>query len=196
MQDVLHYSAIQTGVAWLATSVTVVLLAGISQYLVTKVGAKIVMALGLTLVGAGVLWASEVPADGHFVGDLLGPFIVAGAGGAFAFISISIAALAGIGEHRAGLASGLLSTSQQIGGALGIAVAASVATSHTQALLHTGTAVPAALTGGFQHALWVLGAVALLAVPAIVVLVRRTEITPARDDSTVPKGQPSVAPAG
>jgi EmrB/QacA subfamily drug resistance transporter len=172
MQQVLHYSALQTGVAWLAASVTSVALAGVSQLTVTRIGAKPVMVAGMTLIGTGVLWATQVPAHGHFLGDLLGPFVVAGAGTAFAFIPISIAALAGVEEHRAGLASGLLSTSQQIGGAIGIAIASSVAASHTHALLQADHALGAALTGGFQRALWVLGVIGLLAVPAIFVLMR------------------------
>ena len=175
MQQVLHYSALQSGVAWLATSIASVALAGVSQYLVTRIGPKVVMAIGMTMIGTGVIWATQVPVHGHYVGNLLGPFAVAGAGTAFAFIPISIAGLAGIEEHRAGLASGLLSTSQQLGGAIGIAIASSVAASHTQALLHTGHAVPAALTGGFQHALWALGAIALVAIPAIFGLMRRSD---------------------
>src|SRR5205085_1594380 len=157
MQEVLHYSALQTGVAWLAASLTSIALAGVSQALVTRGGAKIVMAIGMTLIGAGVIWATQVPVHGHFLQNLAGPFIVAGAGTAFAFIPISIAALAGVTESQAGLASGLLNTSQQLGGALGIAIASSVAVSHTSALLHAGDATPAALTGGFQRAFWVLG---------------------------------------
>ncbi|MGN6871838.1 MAG: MFS transporter [Solirubrobacteraceae bacterium] len=176
MQEVLHYSALQTGLAWLVTSITSVALAGLSQYLVTRGGAKVVMAIGMALIAAGVLWATQIPVHGHFVGDLLGPFIVAGAGTAFAFIPISVAALAGVDADRAGLASGLLNTSQQIGGALGIAIASSIAASHTQALLHARAQGPAALTGGFQHALWVLGAIALLAIPAIFALVRRDDV--------------------
>ncbi|HKO28773.1 MAG TPA: MFS transporter [Solirubrobacteraceae bacterium] len=179
MQEVLHYSALQTGFAWLAASMTSVALAGLSQYLVTKGGAKAVMAIGMTLIAGGILWATQVPVHGHFVGDLLGPFMVAGAGTAFAFIPISVAALAGVDQDRAGLASGLLNTSQQIGGAVGIAIASSVAAGHTQALLHAGTQPSAALTGGFQHALWVLGAIALLAIPAIFALVRRNELADA-----------------
>jgi hypothetical protein len=155
--------------------VTSVALAGFSQYTVTKGGVKVVLAIGMTLIGAGVLWASQVPVHGHFVGDLLGPFIVAGAGTAFAFIPISVAGLAGVEPDRAGLASGLLSTTQQIGGALGIAIASSIAASHTQALLHAGAHPSVALTGGFQRAFWVLGAIALLALPAIFALGRDTE---------------------
>src|SRR5262249_12192481 len=112
----------------------------------------------------------------------------------FAFIPISIAALAGVAEHQAGLASGLLNTSQQIGGAIGIAIASTVAASHTQALLHAGHAAPAALTGGFQAAFLVLGAIGLTAVPAIFALVRHDELSDAVAKTTVREPQP--APAG
>jgi EmrB/QacA subfamily drug resistance transporter len=195
MQQVMHYSALQSGVAWLAASLTSVALAGLSQWLVTRGGAKIVMAIGMTLIGAGVIWATQVPVDGHFLANLAGPFAVAGAGTAFAFIPISIGALAGVAEHRAGLASGLLNTSQQLGGAIGIAIASSIAGSHTQALLHAGDAAPSALTGGFQRALWVLGAVALLALPAIFTLVRRNELSDAVAKATTVEQRPALAPA-
>jgi EmrB/QacA subfamily drug resistance transporter len=193
MQQVLHYSALQSGVAWLATSVMSVALAGLSQYLVTRIGPKVVMAIGMTLIGTGVIWAAQIPVHGHYIGTLLGPFAVAGAGTAFAFIPISIAGLAGVEEHQAGLASGLLNTSQQLGGAIGVAIASSVAASHTQALLHAGHAAPAALTGGFQHALWALGAIALLAVPAIFALVRSNEVTQAATKTTIREAQPALA---
>ena len=195
MQQVLHYSALQTGLAWLAASLTSVALAGVSQALVTRGGAKVVMAIGMTLIGAGVLWATQVPVHGHFIANLAGPFVVAGAGTAFAFIPISIAALAGVSEHQAGLASGLLNTSQQLGGALGIAIASSVAASHTQTLVHAGNTAPAALTGGFQQALWVLGAIALLAIPAIFALVRRDELSDAVAKTTIREPQPALAGA-
>ena len=195
MQQVLHYSALQSGAAWLAASLTSIALAGVSQWLVTRGGAKIVMAIGMTLIGAGVIWATQVPVDGHFLNNLAGPFVVAGAGTAFAFIPISIAALAGVEEHRAGLASGLLNTSQQLGGAIGIAIASSVAATHTQTLLHTGSAASAALTGGFQEALWVLGAIALVALPAIFVLVRRDELSDAVAKTTLGEAEPALAGA-
>jgi EmrB/QacA subfamily drug resistance transporter len=194
MQDVLHYSALQSGVAWLATSVTSVGLAGLSQALVTRIGPKVVMAIGMTLIGTGVIWATQVPVHGHYVGNLLGPFAVAGAGTAFAFIPISIAGLAGVEEHQAGLASGLLNTSQQLGGAIGIAIASSVAASHTEALMHAGHAAPAALTGGFQRALWVLGAIALLAIPPILAFVRRREPGTANRPA-IGEAEPAPVPA-
>ncbi|MBV9680315.1 MAG: MFS transporter [Solirubrobacterales bacterium] len=193
MQQVLHYSALQTGIAWLAASLTSVALAGLSQWVVTRGGAKLVMAIGMTLIGAGVIWATQVPVHGHFLQNLVGPFIVAGAGTAFAFIPISIAALAGVEEHRAGLASGLLNTSQQLGGAIGIAIASSVAAAHTRTLLHAGHAAPTALTGGFQQALWVLGALALLALPAIFALVRRDELSDAVAKTAIGQAQPALA---
>ena len=195
MQQVLHYSAIQTGVAWLAASLISVAMAGLSQYLVTRIGPKLVMAAGMTMIGAGVLWATQVPVHGHFVGNLLGPFVIAGAGTAFSFIPISSAALAGVEQHRAGLASGLLSTSQQLGGAIGIAIASSVAASHSQALLHAGHAAPAALTGGFQRAFWVLGAIGLLALPAIFALVRRHELSDPAGTTAVGERRPVLATA-
>jgi MFS family permease len=107
--------------------------------------------------------------------NLAGPMVIAGAGTAFAFVAISIAALAGVSERQAGLASGLLNTSRQLGGALGIAIASSVATGHTNTLLHAGNPLPVGLTAGFRQALWVLGAIALVALPAIFTLVRRDE---------------------
>ena len=130
MQQVLHYSSLQTGLAWLAASLTSIALAGVSQR--SPPGRRqVVMAIGMTLIGAGVIWATQVPVHGHFLANLAGPFVVAGAGTAFAFIPISIAALAGVEEHQAGLASGLLNTSQHFGGAIGIAIASSLAASHT-----------------------------------------------------------------
>jgi MFS family permease len=173
MQQVLHYSALQTGAAWLAASVTSMALAGVSQLLITRVGPKLVMAFGMTLIGAGIVWATQVPVHAHFLANLAGPFIVAGAGTAFSFIPISVAALAGVAEHQSGLASGLLNTSTQFGAAIGTAIASSVAASGTNALLRAGDAGPTALPGGFHQTFWVLGAIALIAPPAIFALARR-----------------------
>ncbi len=193
MQQVLHYSALQSGLAWLAASLTSIALAGLSQALVTRGGTKIVMAVGMTMIGVGAIWATQVPVHGHFLANLAGPMVVAGAGTAFAFIPISIAALAGVKEQQAGLASGLLNTSQQLGGAIGIAIASSVAASHTQSLLHAGHAAPAALTGGFQQALWVLGGIGLLAIPAIFALVRREAASTTVANTSVRDPQSALA---
>jgi hypothetical protein len=109
----------------------------------------------------------------HFWADLAGPFFVAGAGTAFAFVPISIAGLAGVAEHEAGLASGLLNTSQQLGGAIGIATASTVATTRLGTLLGQGKTTSVALTGGFQWALWVCGMIAAPAVLATAALFRQ-----------------------
>ncbi len=193
MQQVLGYSALKTGVAWLAASVTALALAGPAQMLVTRVSAKLVMAAGMTLVGAGILWATQIPAHGHYWADLAGPFFVIGAGAAFTFIPVSIGALAGVGERDAGIASGLLNTSQQIGGAIGVAVASTVAVTHSRLLLSQGHGEAAALTGGFQWAFWVTGLTGLAAVPVTFLLIRRTEL--ARAAAASRQREPSVAAA-
>jgi EmrB/QacA subfamily drug resistance transporter len=173
MQQVLGYSALQTGVAWLATSLTSVALVGLSQKLVTRISPGPVMAVGMALIGGGILWATQVPVHGQFWGSLAGPFFVVGAGGAFSFVPISIGGLTGVAEREAGLASGLLNTSQQLGGAIGVAIASTVAATHVKTLLADGDATSAALTGGFRWAFWVCGTIALLAPLAAAVLLRR-----------------------
>src|SRR4029453_16005400 len=186
MQQVLGYSALQTGVAWLAASLTSVALAGLSQLLVTRISAGPVMAFGMALIGGGALWATQAPTQGHFWSALAGPFFVAGAGTAFAFIPVSIAGLAGVAEREAGLASGLLNTTQQLGGAIGVAIASTVAATHTKTLTGDGMPADAALTGGFHWAIWVCAVIALLAVPTTAMLVRRST-PPASAATPVPQ---------
>ncbi len=179
MQQVLGYSALKTGIAWLTASVTSVAFAGLSQALVTRTSAKVVMAFGMALIGAGVLWATQISTNGNFWSDLAGPFFIAGIGTAFAFIPVSIGALAGVDKNDAGIASGLLNTSQQLGGAIGVAVASSVAASHFRTLAHEGYTASSALTGGFQWALWVCGLTGWAAVPVTFLLIRRAEMASA-----------------
>jgi EmrB/QacA subfamily drug resistance transporter len=189
MQQVLGYSALKTGLTWLATSLTSVAFAGLSQALVTRRGPRLVMALGMALIGGGLLWTTQVPVDGRFFSNLAGPFLITGLGTAFAFIPISIAGLAGVAKHEAGLASGLLNTSQQLGGAIGVAIASTVAASHFKTLEHAGIAPAAALTGGFQWAFWVCGAIGLLAVPVTLLLVRNHELEEAVEATAIPVQQ-------
>jgi EmrB/QacA subfamily drug resistance transporter len=185
MQQVLHYSAIETGLAWLATSVTSVAFAGLSQALVTRRSPKLVMALGMAMIGVGLLWTSQA-GHGHYLTSLFGPFFIAGVGTAFAFIPISIAALAGVQEHEAGLASGLINTTQQVGGALGVAVASTVTATHLKTLVHQGDSGSAALAGGLQWAFWVTGVTALVAVVATFALVRGADLEQAVEPTTSP----------
>jgi EmrB/QacA subfamily drug resistance transporter len=192
MQQVLGYSALKAGLAWLATSLTSVAFAGLSQVLVTRGSAKLVMAAGMAMIGGGILWATQVTVHGTFWASLAGPFIVVGVGTAFAFIPVSIAALAGVAEHEAGLASGLLNTTQQLGGAIGVAVASTIAATHAATLLHQGAAPTAALTSGFQWAFWACGAIGLAAVPVTYLLVRRHELAIAVASASA---KPQPAPA-
>jgi EmrB/QacA subfamily drug resistance transporter len=173
MQQVLGYSALTTGLAWLAASLTSVALAGVSQLLVTRIGPAPVMAAGMAMIAGGTGWATQAAVQGHFWADLAGPFFLAGAGTAFAFIPISIAGLTGVAERDAGLASGLLNTAQQLGGAIGVAVTSTVAAGHAGTLAAAGRSPHAALTAGFQWAFWVCGAIAALAVPISFVAARR-----------------------
>jgi MFS family permease len=195
MQQVLGYSALQAGLAWLAASLTSVAFAGLAQALVTRGSPKLVMAAGMALIGGGILWATGVPVHGHFWTSLAGPFIITGIGTAFAFIPVSIAALAGVAEHQAGLASGLINTSQQLGGAIGVAVASTIAATRFTTLLHQGAAPAAALTGGFQWAFWACGAIGLAAVPVTFLLIRRGELAKAVASTTAkqPKPEPVTA---
>ncbi|MCW2918242.1 MAG: major facilitator superfamily 1 [Actinomycetia bacterium] len=176
MQQVLGYSALNTGLAWLTVGVTGVVLAGPAQILVTRASAKLVMAAGLTLTGAGILWATQAPAHGSFWANLAGPLFLTGAV-TWIFIPVSIGALIGVTERDAGVASGLIDSSQQLGGAIGIAVASTVAATRTRDLHTHGHTITDALTGGFHTALWVCGLTALAAVPIAFLLIRRTDIT-------------------
>jgi hypothetical protein len=193
MQQVLGYSALKTGLAWLATALTAVALAGPAQMLVTRASAKLVMAAGMVLVGSGILWATQITAHGHFWADLAGPLFLTG-GCTCAFIPVSIGALAGVAERDAGVASGLLNTSQQLGGAIGVAVASTVAATHSRELLAHGHAAAAALTGGFQWAFWVSGLTALAAVPVAFLLIRRKELAQAVAAATLTR-PPATATA-
>jgi EmrB/QacA subfamily drug resistance transporter len=175
MQQVLGFSALAAGAAWMTASVTSLAFAGLSQKIVTKTSPQAVMTVGMTLIGTGMLWAAQAPPDGPFWRDLAGPFFIAGIGTAFSFIPISIGALTGVSERDAGVASGLLSTSQNLGGAIGVAVASSIAASHSRTLIHHGYAVTAALTGGFHLALWVCGLTGLTAVAVACALIRRQQ---------------------
>jgi len=182
LQEVLHYSPLRTGFAWLTASLTSVAFAGLSQLLVTRTSPRFVMAIGTALIGGGILWATRIPVDGRFWPDLAGPFFLAGMGTAFAFIPVSIGALAGVTERDSGVASGLLNTSQQLGGAIGVAVASSVAASRGSTLALRGDSAAAALTGAYQSALWVCGVTGLIAVPVAFLLIRRADL--ARADTT------------
>jgi EmrB/QacA subfamily drug resistance transporter len=172
VQNVLGYSALEAGVSFLSTAGTVVLWAGLAQYLTTHYGPRLVMTVGFLALAGGMLWYTQIPPDGHYWPDLLPGYLLVGFGLAFAFIPVSIAALAGVGHREAGLASGMVNTGQQLGGAIGVAVALTIATSRANALSKTGSDPATALTSGFARAFWAMAGVALAGAVLSLILVR------------------------
>jgi EmrB/QacA subfamily drug resistance transporter len=179
VQNVLGYSALKTGVTFVATAGTAVLAAGVAQALTTKLGPKPVIVVGLLLLTGGMIWYSQIPVHGSYASDLLPGYLMVGVGIAFAFVPVSIAALAGVVEREAGLASGLINTSQQIGGAIGVAVASTIFTTHFKSLTADGKPLPDALTGGYAWAFWGLAVFAVLALLAALTLIKREDMSEA-----------------
>ncbi len=175
MQQVLGYSAIHAGLSYLPLALTIIATAGIGSQLVTKFGYKPVLAMGLLFIFAGLLWFSRISVGGGFTTDILGPSLLAAAGLGFSFVTTTIAAVSGVEEHEAGLASGLINTSQQVGGALGLAVLSTIATSHSEDAVAAGTDLPQALTDGFQYAFLGGAAIAALGFVLTLVLIRGSD---------------------
>jgi EmrB/QacA subfamily drug resistance transporter len=176
MQQVLGYSAMKTGVAYLAVAGTAIVWSAVAAQLVTRIGVKPVLLIGMSALTVGLVYFTQVSVGGSYLGDLLPGFLLIAVGIGFSFVPISIAALAGIEAKDAGLASGLINTSQQIGGALGIAILSSVAVAHTENAAKAGHATPDALTTGFHAAFWVGAVVAAIGVIASAALIRRDEL--------------------
>jgi EmrB/QacA subfamily drug resistance transporter len=194
MQQVLHYSAMKTGVAYLPLTLTIIALAGVAQNLVTRVGVRRVLPVGLVLATGALVLLAQLPADGKYFFDIFPAFLLSAVGLAFTFIPLTIAALMGVQESDAGVASGLFNTTQQIGGAIGLAAASTIAITFTSRYVdsHPGaTAVSApALTYGFQITFYVLAGVAALAAVLAALLIEpkaaesevvELELTPARE---------------
>ncbi|TDD85115.1 DHA2 family efflux MFS transporter permease subunit [Actinomadura darangshiensis] len=153
MENVLHYSPMKTGSAYLPLCFGVAIAAGVSSQLITRVGTRPVMVVGLLMSGGGVYWLSRIPVDGSYLTDLLPGLMIASLGLGAAFVSVTTAANANVPPEQAGLAAALLNASQQLGGALGLAIFSAVATSRTNHLVTGRTPVPEALTSGFSRAL-------------------------------------------
>jgi EmrB/QacA subfamily drug resistance transporter len=154
MQQVLHYSALKAGLSYLPLAIAIILSAGAASVGVTRFGFKPILVIGLLFVAAGLYWFSRVPGTGGtFLANVLGPSVLAAIGLGLSFVPVTIAAVTGTRPHEAGLASGLVNTAQQVGGALGLAILASIANSRTQDVLHGGRHNAAiALTKGFERA--------------------------------------------
>jgi len=176
MQQVLEYSALKAGLSYLPLALAIIASAGVASVLVTRLGFKKVLIAGLALVALALLWFAQVPIKGSYVSDLLGPMVIAAVGLGFAFVPVTIAAVSGVSQDKSGLASGLINTSQQLGGALGLAVLGTIASSKTTDLLSSAqgdpAAVPGALTEGFQLAFMTGAGFAVVGIIATLVLVR------------------------
>jgi EmrB/QacA subfamily drug resistance transporter len=176
MQQVLGYSPMRTGVAYLAVAGTAIVWSAVAAQLVNRVGVKPTIAAGMTLLTIGLVYFTQVSVGGSYASDLLPGFLIIAAGLGFSFVPISIAALAGVQPSEAGLASGLFNTSQQIGGALGIAALSTIATTKTSDGVAAGTPLPKALTDGFEAAFIWGGVVAAIGIVVALVLVRREDL--------------------
>jgi MFS family permease len=167
MQQVLHCSAVETGVAYLPLTLTIIVLATVAQNVVTRIGVRRILPVGLVLATGGLVLLAQIPADGHYFFDLFPAFLISAVGLAFTFVPMTIAALTGVSEADAGVASGLLNTTQQIGGAIGLAAASTIATTFTSRYVdsHAGASALGgpALTYGFQITFYVLAGLAAVA---------------------------------
>ena len=166
MQNVLGYSAIQTGAAYLPLCFAIGIAAGISSQLLSRVGTRPVIVAGAVIAAGGMYWLSRIPVHGTFLSDLLPGMLVLSIGIAPVFVGVTTAANAGVPPDKAGLAASLLNASQQVGGALGLAIFTAIATSRTHHLTAAHTPLAHALTAGFQRALLV-GSVLILAAAVI-----------------------------
>jgi EmrB/QacA subfamily drug resistance transporter len=187
MQQVLGYSPLETGVAYLAVAGTAVIWANVAAAAVNRIGVKPALVLGMVLLTVGLLYFTQVSVGGSYWADLFPGFLVLGVAIPFAFVPITIAALAGTKPQEAGLASGLINTSQQIGGAVGIALLSTIAVSTTEDELGNGTVAPVALTDGFVNAFWAGAAIAFVGVLVAVFMVRGRDLKP--------QEQPALEPA-
>ncbi|MFN8110559.1 MAG: MFS transporter [Thermoleophilia bacterium] len=192
MQQVLRYSAVGVGTRYLLFAVVIIVAAGLSQGLVTKIGVRPVMAIGMFALTVGLVYFTLLRVNGTYPRDLVPGFIIAGIGLGFSFVPVSIAALSGVHHRMAGVASGLINTSQQVGGAVGIAILSAVAThvagNHiddaAKAAVAAGkdpraaaaAAQPHALVDGFTTAFWVSAAMAVIGLACTLFIIR--PITP------------------
>jgi MFS family permease len=167
MQQVLGYSAIETGVGFVAVTFTIIVFSNVAQTLVTRLGVRSVLTAGLTLDAVALVMFTQLPVHGHYFWDLFPAFLISGVGLALSFVPVTIAGLAGVQRADAGVASGLINTSRQVGGAVGLAAVTTIAASYAA----TGSgatglarvaAVDGGLTDGFQAGFAVLAGAAVL----------------------------------
>jgi EmrB/QacA subfamily drug resistance transporter len=181
MQQVLGYSALKAGLSYLPLAFGIIVSAGVASQLVTRFGFKPVFATGMVLAAIGLIWFAQISPTGDYVSDILFPSLVVAVGLGFAFVPMMIAAMTGVEPARTGLASGLINTSQQIGGALGLAILATVANSRTDSVMEAAGAsasakpTAVALTEGFQAAFTVGAVFAVIGAVLVMVLISGKE---------------------
>jgi EmrB/QacA subfamily drug resistance transporter len=179
MQEVLRYDPLKTGLSYLPLALVIIVSAGVASQLVTKLGFKPVLITGLVLIATGLLWFTRLPVDGVYLSDIVGPMVLAACGLGFAFVPVTIAAVSGISEDDSGLASGLINTSQQAGGALGLAVLATIANTRTLDVMLAAhgspAAQPGALNEGFHSAFLTGAGFAVLGILAALVMIRSSD---------------------
>jgi EmrB/QacA subfamily drug resistance transporter len=177
MQDVLRYSAVQTGVAFGALALAAAVAANVTQVVVGRVGVRPTLTTGLLAYVVGVTLLCRVPVDGQYVSDLFPAFLLGGVGLGLSFVSANIASLSGVGHSDAGVASGLVNTSRQIGGAIGLAAVSAVAAASTSAYADSHPGVAAASTVALDHG-FQIGFYAITGVLLVGVLIAATLVTP------------------
>ena len=176
LQNVLGFSPLQAGFAFLPTALGVVVGAGLTSRLIGRVGPRVPMTAGAPLAATGMFWLSAVTVHANYFADVLGPLVVLAIGLGMAFVSTSVIAISGVQPNESGLASALLNVGRQLGGSLGIAIMGTIATTVTRNQLATGpfthAAVNRALTAGFSSAFEIAGVIAIAGFVIALVAVR------------------------
>ncbi|WP_034215856.1 MFS transporter [Actinoplanes subtropicus] len=194
MQNVLGYSPIRSGSAYLPVTAGIILAAGISSQLIPRIGTRPIIVAGTLIAAAGMFALSRLPAHGSYLTDLLPGLAVMSIGLGAVFVTVTTAANAGVPADQAGLAAGLLNTSLQLGSALGLAVFSAIATARTNHLLADHIAPPTALTAGFARAL-LAGSIALLVATAIALRATNTRGRSPQPEPAPVSGTPATVPA-
>src|SRR5437588_1122534 len=187
VQQVLHWSALKAGLTFLATAGTVVIWAGVSQALVTRFGPRPVLTFGLLVAGGTMLYYTTLPVTGSYWPDLLPGYLTFALGLALTFVPVTIAAFVGVPSRLAGLASGLMNTTQQIGGAIGVAVTSTIFISHSKSLLASGHSFAQAYTSGYHWAFFALAVTAFVAAATAFILLRNVQ--------AIARAEPALEPA-
>ncbi len=175
LQDVLHYSAVQTGVAFVAFALTVVVTSNVAQVVVGRAGIRTTLTAGLLMATVSVGLLTRLPVDGHYFWEIFPAFVLGGAGMGFSFVPVTIGALTGVERADAGVASGLVNTSRQIGGAIGLAAISTIAATATSGYVHANglsSVTAQATVHGFQTSFYVLGGLLLFALGVVAVFLR------------------------